>query len=158
MQRRGERGVRVRPRGGLVLTLTGMAVIAAVLTSCGSGPSQVGSLAAAPAPKASGPPVCQKLANGAALRQLPAALTDVYTPAKHAAVVSDVTQVTAELQQLASSAPPALASAMAAAASTTSALSAPMPTPGAIAAEGAALTALATAVQSVCHFSTSAGS
>jgi len=41
------------------------------------------------------------LASGTALRQLPAALGDVYTPAKHAAVVSDVTEATAELHQLA---------------------------------------------------------
>jgi hypothetical protein len=136
-----------------------MAGLAAVLTACGSGSSQpVASLAVSPQPKTSGPPVCQKLASGTALRQLPAALTDAYTPAKHAAVVSDVTQATAELDQLAPGAPPALATAMTTAASATSKLTAANPPSSTIATAATALTALATAVQNACHFSTSAGS
>jgi hypothetical protein len=106
-------------------------------------------------PHTSGPPVCHALASEVGLRQLPAVLTDLYSTRKRSAVDAGISHAISELDQLATSAPAALAVAMKGAASALGGLTGPDPSAQSVTAVGTALSALANHVHSVCHFSVS---
>jgi predicted flavoprotein YhiN len=137
-----------------------MAAVSVSLAACGSSAApahKVPELAVAAEPHTSGPAVCHTLATETGLRQLPAALTDLYSAPKKSAVEAVIAQSTTELNQLAPSAPARLATAMKEAASAVSGLSGSNPSVQSVTTAGTDLTTLSNQVQSVCHFSVPSG-
>jgi hypothetical protein len=135
----------------------GLVSIAAllVLASCSSSSASmsVAGLTVAPQPHTSGPSACHSLASEPGLRQLPAALTGLYSAPKESEVHTAITNATNELNQLESQSPSLLSKSMAATVSALQPLLSVDPSAHSIRAAGAALENLAAKVQDTCHFS-----
>jgi hypothetical protein len=130
-------------------------VAALVLAGCSSSnkPMLVAGLTEAPQPHTSGPSFCYTLATGTGLRQLPAALADLFSASKAGEVHAAITNATSEMIQLESSSPSSLSKSMATAVSALQPLLDADPSAQSINAAGAALEKLVAPVQSTCDFS-----
>jgi hypothetical protein len=139
------------------LLTVGIVTVAAslLLVSCSSSGAtkSASGLLASPQPHTSGPAVCRSLASEVALRQLPAALTDLYSKSKVTEVHDAVKHAIVELNQLGNQGPKVLAESMAGTAGALRQLLDSSPSAASVNTLGGHLEDLATEVQQTCHFS-----
>jgi hypothetical protein len=154
---RGHQDLRQMSRSSALLSTAAIALVIVMGAGCGSSATSSASIAGLRVetrPHSSGPPICKSLSADVALRQLPAALSDLFVPEKASTVNLAIKRSVDELKQFGPTAPDGLSQPMAGAAAALEPLTS-APSSSKIQSVATTLEDLAARVQQVCHFSLS---